>query len=55
MATPIDSASVVATGNQVMYWINIIYPIVISIVAYIAGHRYTSRKKLPPFVNDLKK
>jgi hypothetical protein len=55
MAAPIDSAAVVAIGNQTMYWINILYPIVISIIAYITGHKYTSRRKLPPFVNDLKK
>ena len=44
MAAPIDSA-IVNTGNQVVQLINVIWPIVASILAYVAGHKWTSRKK----------
>jgi hypothetical protein len=50
-----DSATVATAGGQVMYWINIIYPLAVSIVTYVLGHMHTSRKKAPPTVNDLKK
>jgi len=45
MAAPIDSATIVSTGNQVVQIINIVWPIVASVLAYILGHRWTTRKK----------
>ena len=45
MATPIDSATIVSTGNQVVQIINVVWPIVASVLAYIFGHRWTTRKK----------
>ena len=45
MATAIDSATVVTTGNQVVQIINWLWPIVASVVTYIIGHWHTSKPK----------
>jgi hypothetical protein len=41
----IDSTSVVSTGNAVVEVIKVVRPIVAGILSYIAGHKWTSRKK----------
>jgi hypothetical protein len=44
----VDSTTIVSTGNAVAQVINVIWPIVASIITYILGHRHTSRKKSTP-------
>ena len=45
MAAPIDSATVIGTGNAVVQVINVVWPVMASVLAYILGHRWTTRKK----------
>ena len=45
MAAAIDSATVVGTGNAIVQVINVVWPIVASVLAYIFGHKWTTRKK----------
>jgi hypothetical protein len=45
MATPIDSTTIVSTGNAVVQVLNMVWPVVASIIVYILGHKHTSRTK----------
>ena len=45
MAAPIDSATVMSTGNAVVQVINMVWPVIASIIVYILGHRHTSKVK----------
>ena len=45
MAAPIDSTTIVSTGNAVVQVINMVWPVVVSILTYILGHKHTSRVK----------
>ena len=45
MAAPIDSATIVSTANAISIAFNILWPIITGIVAYIVGHKWTSKVK----------